>query len=304
MHINITVGEIGNNKGSCAALVNYLEKENREKENGLPTLHPEYWFNEQSQHIQAYRVKMAIDKNIARLGGNDAKFYLLNISPSQKELAHLRERNPGFDLNTLLKSYAVKIMDEYARNFHRIGVNRANDLLWFGKIEKHRRYSYKDKEVKSGQRRKGELQPGDQWHIQIIISRKDKSNLIKLSPLNNSRGRNATHAQKMGQFDRKTFAMSGERIFDELFNYQRALSESFHFANTIKNGSQEDRMTIMGNQPARFNSGLSATIPENLETEKNWQEVFKSALIANPPPEEYQHNRRKKKRRPEQSPNL
>ncbi len=38
--------------------------------------------------------------------------------------------------------------------------------------------------------KKGDVKPGEQMHIQIIVSRKDESNSIKLSPLNNSKWTN------------------------------------------------------------------------------------------------------------------
>lgn len=88
MHINITKSETGNNKGSCAKLVTYLEKENRQ---GLDnkTL-PEHWFNHLRNDIKPYEVRIAIDNNIAKLSRDDAKFFLVNISPSEKEIRHLK----------------------------------------------------------------------------------------------------------------------------------------------------------------------------------------------------------------------
>ena len=82
MYINITDSETGNNKGSSAALVTYLEKENRLKENEVK---PEQWFNGKDTTITPQEVRVTIDNNIAKLGRNDAKFYLINISPSQRK---------------------------------------------------------------------------------------------------------------------------------------------------------------------------------------------------------------------------
>lgn len=88
MFINITDSEAGNNKGSCSSLVNYLEKENRLNE---PKQNPELWFNGLSKEIIFQEVRVNIDNNIAKLGRNDAKFFLINISPSQKEINWLKE---------------------------------------------------------------------------------------------------------------------------------------------------------------------------------------------------------------------
>jgi hypothetical protein len=58
-------------------------------------------------------------------------------------------------------------------------------------------------------------------HIQVIVSRKDITNGIKLSPMNNSRGGNAAHSQKVGQFDRTAFKQKGEELFDQQFDFDR-----------------------------------------------------------------------------------
>ncbi|WP_280525544.1 DUF5712 family protein [Pedobacter suwonensis] len=160
MYINITGSEAGNNKGSSAQLVHYLDKEARL----FPDAVAEPWFNGNDQHIDSYLVKSLIDKNTAKLGRDEAKFFLINISPSQKEIAHLKMLDK-MGAKQELKAFAIKIMDEYARNFYRKGINGNEDLLWFGKLENHRYYSYKDMEVKSGQVKRGTVKPGEQMHI-------------------------------------------------------------------------------------------------------------------------------------------
>lgn len=205
----------------------------------------EHWFNGRDNYIESYRVKTLIDGNIAKLSQTDAKFFLVNISPSQKEITHLKMLE-GKELKEQLKAFAVKIMDEYARNFHRTGINSNEDLLWFGKLENHRYYSAKDKEVKNGTVKRGEVKPGEQMHIQVIVSRKDITNKIKLSPMNNSRGNNEQHSRKIGQFDRVAFKTSGEKVFDEMFAFERSLAESFRYANAQKNGNLEERLSMAG----------------------------------------------------------
>lgn len=240
MYINITDSETASNKGSSAGLVHYLEKENRlDKEKA-----PEHWFSNGQNTIQAYEVRNALDNNVAKLGKIDAKFFLLNISPSQKEIRHLKELYGEEGAREQLKAYAQTIMDEYARNFKRPGIESGKDLLWFGKLENHRYYNHHDPEVKQWIRKRGERKEGDQMHVQVIVSRKDATNKIKLSPMNNSRGRNAEHSKKVGQFDRSAFKNSGERLFDEKFNFERELSETFRYANTQKKGSLQDRISL------------------------------------------------------------
>ena len=96
-------------------------------------------------------------------------------------------------------------MDAYAQNFKRTRIESSNDLLWYGKLEHNRYYHHTDEEVKQGIAKAGQAKTGEQMYIQIIVSRKDITNKIKLSPMNNSRGRNKQHSAKLGQFDRVTF---------------------------------------------------------------------------------------------------
>lgn len=244
MFINISASEAGNNKGSSAQLVHYMDKENRL----FPEQETEHWFNASNNHIDSYSVKSSIDRNIAKLSACDAKFFLVNISPSQKEIAHLKMLNEK-GAKQELKAFAVKIMDEYARNFHRRGISSSKDLLWFGKLENHRYYSARDKEVKNGTAKRGDAKPGEQMHIQVIVSRKDITNKIKLSPMNNSRGGNLEHSKKIGQFDRVAFKDSGEKVFDQMFGFERPVGESFQYFNTQKNGNLEERL-MMARQKA------------------------------------------------------
>lgn len=55
--------------------------------------------------------------------------------------------------------------------------------------------------LKQGIRKRDEEKEGDQMHVQVIVSPKDATNKIKLSPMNNSRGSNAEHSKKVGRFD-------------------------------------------------------------------------------------------------------
>jgi len=241
MYINITASETGNNKGSSGALVNYLEKENDLK-NGKNSV-PDYenWFNGVRNDIRRQEVRVKVDNNIAKLGRDDSKFFLINISPSQKELEHLFKRYGESDAKEKLKELAVKIMDEYAKNFKRAGIQTNNDLLWFGKVENYRYYKHTDKEVKNGTKLKGDRKEGRQMHVQVIVSRKDLSNKVKLSPQNTSKGRNEKHSAKLGQFNRSAFKQSGEEVFDDLFKFDRGLKDKFIYANVMENGTPEQK---------------------------------------------------------------
>src|SRR5690606_6821264 len=100
------------------------------------------------------------------------------------EIVFLKEKYGESGVKKQLKAYATSVMDEYARNFKRSGIESNKDLLWFGKLENHRYYSHKDPEVKQGHRKRGERKDGEQMHLQVIVSRKDITNTVKLSPMN------------------------------------------------------------------------------------------------------------------------
>ena len=240
MFINISDSKEAANKGSSGSLVHYLEKENRlDKKNK-----PEYWFNGSQIKIDAYTVMKTVDGNIAKLGKADAKFFLVNISPSQKEIAFLRQQYGDDGVKDQLKGFAVRVMDAYAQNFKRDGVNSHEDLVWFAKLENYRYYTYNDPEVKQGIKKRGDRKDGEQLHVQVIVSRKDATNMIKLSPMNTSRGKNEEHSKKMGQFDRVAFKQSGESLFDNLFEFDRGLKDTMAYANTKMNGSLNERLLL------------------------------------------------------------
>lgn len=266
MFINITASETGNNKGSSGALVNYLEKENQlqfEKGRGLAQ---ENWFNGTGNEISRQEVRIMIDQNIAKLGRNESKFFLINISPSQKELAHLYQRYGEQGTKEKLKEFSVKIVDEYAKNFKRPGINSHKDLLWYAKHENYRYYKHTDKEVKEGIRQNGERKDGKQDHIQIIVSRKDITNKIKLSPQNTSKGKNKEHSAKLGEFNRTAFKQSGEILFDKAFGFDRGLKETIAYSNTMKNGTAKQKIQMQTLDNMQNHQGKSDQIIKELAT--------------------------------------
>ena len=266
MFINITTSETGDNKGSSGALVNYLEKENQIQVKKGKGLELENWFNGTGNEIRRQEVRMKIDSNIAKLGRIDSKFFLINISPSQKELAHLYEMYGKEGTKEKLKEFAIKVMDEYAKNFKRPGINSHKDLLWYGKHENYRYYKHTDKEVKDGTRKTGERKEGKQDHIQIIVSRKDITNRIKLSPQNTSKGKNKEHSAKLGEFNRTAFKQSGESLFDALFDFNRGLKDTVAYANTMQNGTAEQKIQMQTLDNMQYHQDRSDQIIKELAT--------------------------------------
>lgn len=216
-HVNFSrSAKGGGNKGGVGRLVNYLEKENSDK----ALLDKELFFSHNQDGVMPDTVEHEIDNNVKGLGKNDQKFYEFSVSFSNKELEHL-ESNGGD-----VKEYVRDVMDEYAKNFNRDGIESGNDIKYFAKIEHQRRYpdkAYNDDlkalykhnfEVKDRMRSlkvngdekgikaaenaymrnsdgevilPGNLKDGRNTHVHIVVSHKDARMEKKLSPLANHR---------------------------------------------------------------------------------------------------------------------
>lgn len=117
-----------------------------------------------------------------------------------------------------MKRYIREVfVPEYARNFNK-GLSAA-DIKFYGKI--HFGRSRSDNKLN--------------MHCHLIVSRKDQSNKIKISPLTNHR--NTRNGVIKGGFDHTTLFENAEKGFDKLFGYNRQLTETFEYCNTMKNGS-------------------------------------------------------------------
>ena len=191
------------NKGSVQTLVVYLEKENKDKSAG----EHELFFSHESDTVFPSDVINRIDNNKKKLGANDAKFYMLILSPSEKENEFL-----GNDPDKL-KTYTREFMNAYAANFNK-GI-QGSDLVYFAKVE-YNRYD-ENKEVKDG----------NNLHVHIIVSRRDKNQYYKLSPMTNHQNTNSGPVK--GGFCRKDLMIESEQIFDRTFNYNRSLEETWDY---------------------------------------------------------------------------
>ena len=213
MNLKITQAEKGSNIGSAAKLARYLDKENKGKVPG----ERKNFFSHRRDRVGLQEAVRRLDANKKNLGKQDAKFFLINISPSQKELEHI-----GNDEKKLMQ-YTRKVMDAYAKNFGK-GLE-GKDLLYFAKIEQSRSYHGTDPDVLTGKAKQGEKKPGYQTHIHVMVSRKDMENKIKLSPL--SRHRATGKGAVKGGFDRKAFYEAAEKIWDKEMKYDRKLEDTF-----------------------------------------------------------------------------
>jgi len=215
-------GTTYNNKGSCRGLVNYLEHEDldRMKEGE----DKEFYFNRKDELIGSHEVINSIDKNKGQLGKEDAKFFCITISPSDKELASMG-KNPEEQSKALKDYINYEVMQKYGENFKDRGLN-ADNIRYFAKIH-YERDTRKE---------------GNNMHCHIIVSRKDNENALKLSPLTNHKS--TSKGAVKGGFERTDFYQKCETAFDQKFDYKRELSEKFEYCNTMKNGTiqAQDKM--------------------------------------------------------------
>lgn len=262
------------NKGSCSNLAIYLEKENEEldklikKSSSMNEIfqlenRKQGFFTASEINISTIDVISSIDNNKRKLGANDAKYFAPTISFSENELSHIaflatgkREITSVLELNSseleqfnnLIREYGRKVMDNYALNFNRQdkGIKSGADLVYFGKIEHFRKFKGTDKEVIDGKKISGQYKKGLQSHIHIIVSRKDKTQLLKLSPTCNEKQTNRKIGNNEYQvgFDRVKWINSNENFFDEHFNYKRKELEKFENQNILKNGNPQDKYEV------------------------------------------------------------
>lgn len=97
----------------------------------------------------------------------------------------------------------------------------------------------------------GDIKQGLQSHIHVIVSRKDVSNTIKLSPMANAKDSvnflpDGTPVQ-IG-FDREKFVQSCELNFDKTFDFKREIQDSFNNYKIISN----DLKSLTKNLSANF----------------------------------------------------
>lgn len=212
------------NKGSAGRLMNYLEHEARENKKDCK------FFNQFTDDFLNEQVQKHIDNNVKGLKKDDAKFYSIVISPSEEELKHI-----GNDRDKL-KEYTRSVMKNYAENFN---LNKEkqldkNDIVWYATFHESRKYGGSDKEVKEGRAKSGETKKGEQTHVHIIVSRRDKDQKISLTP-NGSKSR----------FNIKQWQKKNAADFQQQFSY----TKQCHYQNTDKNEKRlKDRLEGYFNQ--------------------------------------------------------
>ena len=110
MYLTISAQNMGSTYNSSVGnYVDYLEKENEDR---LPEQREEF-FDQENDSVSPEKVVEEIDANTAKQRQKDLKFYSIVVSPNQRELKAI-----GNDPN-LLREYTRKLMEDYAKSFHR-----------------------------------------------------------------------------------------------------------------------------------------------------------------------------------------
>ena len=141
------------------------------------------------------------------------------------------------------------VIPEYAKNFNK-GLS-AEDIKFYGKIHFDRDRSDNDLNM----------------HCHLIVSRKDQSNKKKLSPLTNHK--NTKKGAIKGGFDRTALFENVEKGFDRLFAYNRPLTESFEYYNTMKNGTITDQLNMQEKAIKQSQDSPQNTIPDEREKKQS-----------------------------------
>lgn len=293
------------NIGSCKNLTFYLDKENQDLDKMINKTssveefaqlqsRKQHFFSNDKINISCIAVIDTIDHNIKKLGKSDAKYFAPTISFSKNELNHIAYKATGkndiinvWDMNLeelekyneLIRHFIRLIMDNYALNFNRQekGLCSGKDLVYFGKIEHFRKYKGTDKKVLNGEVRAGDFKPGLQSHSHLIVSRKDKTQRLKLSPMSNEKSTSRTIGNNKYHvgFDRVNWINMNEKTFDLFFNYARPELEMFKNQNILKNGSpkEKEQLSII------LNVGQKITQPfnnENINSNKSLNLIFET----------------------------
>lgn len=217
--MNVKIQGSGNgtyaNTGSCVAVTNYLQHEDLERMKKGEEVQP--FFNQFRDYVSAREVTFKIDNNKAKLSRTDAKFYVITVSPSEKELRCMGG-TPQERAEALRRYIRQDVMRNYAEGFGK-GL-RSDDVEYYAKIHFNR-----------------DGDSDSDMHAHIIVSRKDRSNTRKLSPKTNHTGKKNCGNVK-GGFDRTDFFRSSTRCPSRAWcGSRRSATTGSSTIRTVRNSS-------------------------------------------------------------------
>ena len=253
MHIKIQGGGGGTyaNTGSCSSVANYLEHEDSKNKKQGKEIEP--FFNHRQESVKSLDVINSIDKNKAKLCQDESKFFVITVSPSSEELKKMG--NTPAEQSEAFKNYIKNdFAKQYAENFNK-ELTKA-DLMYYAKIHTERNGKNEN-----------------DMHAHIIVSRKTANNKVKISPQTNHKG--TTKGTVKGGFDRKEFINKMEQSFDQKFNYQRNIEESFEYKNAMKNGTFAQRKDQIFKSAAQEKKSNLVQDKKEILEQKNIEENIK-----------------------------
>lgn len=187
MHVSFKAHDPKNFSTSSAGMLEYLTKEEQSVEQAR-------FYNNERDNIKFEEAVKGIDENKGVHGNKVSKFYMINISPSKKELEHIdklasdiakdypkenREQVKAMAYEKMLKEYTTKVMDDYAKNFNR--GKTVDDLVYFAKIEHKRTYKEYEKDVRFNENidKKIKAEPSRKKEFQEEYKRNSKGKIIR-----------------------------------------------------------------------------------------------------------------------------
>lgn len=263
MHISFTAHNPKNYGTSCRATVEYLTKEDYEKDQS-------YFFNNDNQLIESEKAFQMIDDNKGSHSNSVSKFYMINISPSKQELEHLEKLADEYlkrnreqvdkqeVMKQFLQEYTNEVMKEYAKNFNKD--LQIDDLVYVAKVETERTHKANDKYVLHNKKidqqiaretskkkiqkleemykrnpddsiiRENQKKQGLNYHVHVIVSRYERNGSQRgkrsLSPMSQGKRSKGLNNSDIG-FCRDDFSQNSEKTFDKTFEYNRQTYEEY-----------------------------------------------------------------------------
>lgn len=237
------------NKGSSAAFLQYMEKEDKlQQEQGLE---PETWGDMKRENVFRSEVRKDIDNDHQGIKKDEGKFATGSINPTEKEWQALgnteEERRANF------KAWArEEFTKEFAGNFNGKDVKPEDVKIYF-KMETNRYHKGTDEDVKAGLAKSGQVKDGFNNHIHFIVATKDRAGQ-RINPNTNRRK----------EFSRDELTGKVERSFDKKFGFERNYSESYDYHKTMKNGTLHERIAAVERRESQVTKTLDQEQKNNL----------------------------------------
>ncbi|CAA7197590.1 MobB family relaxase [Chryseobacterium potabilaquae] len=275
---------VGGNKGSSSDLIEYLTKEDKQKEDS-------FFINQDNENVQKDDVIKSIDDMGKGLKKDESKFFMLSVNPSSKEQEHIiykitGKKNKGVEnLNSLEKDkyekelvkYTHNVMGKYAENFDR-EVNgkkiSREDLVYFVKVEYERKYDINSKEVIENRAIKKE--------ISLLNSQKDK---YKISALEDGMHRNSN-----GEIIKSGMRKEGNQshVHVVVCRYDKEKQTSLSpMSNQKKAENSFDKGIKVGFDRMNFKESCEKEFDKNFDYNREYKETIKSST------RELNHNKAK-----------